>query len=162
MRLSGRTSFPQGFSLVELLAVVAIVSLLASIAFPLAELAKRRGQEEELRRALRDIRSAIDEYKRLVDSGRIERPAGASGYPPNLEVLVDGVPDAQSPMRSKIYLLRRLPRDPLAEPRVGASHSWGLRSYESSAAEPRSGSDVFDVYSTAPGTGLDGTPYKQW
>lgn len=151
-----------GFSLVELLVVVAIMSLLASIAFPFAELAKRRGQEEDLRRALREIRTAIDEYKRLVDTGRIARAAGASGYPPSLELLVDGVQDAQAPAQVRIYLLRRLPRDPFADPDVPAAQTWGLRSYASSAEEPRAGADVFDVYSKAAGNGLDGTPYRQW
>lgn len=153
----------RGFSLVELLVVVAIMSILASIGLPLAELSHRRSQEEDLRRSLREIRSAIDAYKRLVDMGRIARAADASGYPPRLQVLVDGVPDAQSPQGTMLYFLRRLPRDPLAaEAGTDAADTWGLRSYASSADDPQPGRDVFDVYSKSAGAGLDGVPYRKW
>jgi general secretion pathway protein G len=146
----------------ELLAVIAIMSVLASIAMPLAELSHKRSKEEELRRALREIRSALDAYKRMVDAGLIARPAGGSGYPPNLQVLVDGATNAQTPQGSKLYFLRRIPRDPLAEGATNAAETWGLRSYESPPDDPRPGRDVFDVYSLAPGNGLDGRPYRQW
>ena len=53
--------------------------VLAGIGMPLAELAHRRGQEEELHRSLRQIRDALDAYKHLVDIGRIASPAGGSG-----------------------------------------------------------------------------------
>lgn len=152
-----------GFTLVELLVVVAIMAVLASIGLPLAELSKRRAQEEELRRSLREIRTAIDHYKRMVDMGRIAKDAASSGYPPNLEILVDGAPDAQSPRQARIYFLRRLPRDPMAPESIGsAAETWALRSYESPTNDPRPGKDVFDVYSRAAGEGLDGTPYRQW
>ena len=151
------------FSLVELLVVIAILSILASIGLPLAELSHRRSQEEELRRALREIRSALDAYKRMVDAGLIARPAGGSGYPPTLQVLVDGEVNAQTPQASRLYFLRRIPRDPLAPDTVAdAAQTWGLRSYESPPDDPRPGRDVFDVYSRVPGTGLDGRPYRQW
>src|SRR5207253_5718295 len=104
---------------------------------PLAELSHRRSQEEDLRRSLREIRGAIDAYKRLVDTGRIMRAADASGYPPDLRVLVDGVPDAQSPQGTMLYFLRRLPRDPLApDAVVDPAATWGLRSYASSPENP--------------------------
>lgn len=152
-----------GFTLVELLVVVAIMAVLASIALPLAELSKRRGQEEELRRSLREIRTAIDQYKRMVDMGRIARDVTGSGYPPDLEILVSGAPDAQSVKQARIYFLRRLPRDPFAsEAIVSPAETWGLRSYESPPDDPRAGRDVFDVYSRAEGLGLDGTPYRRW
>jgi general secretion pathway protein G len=153
----------RGFSLIELLAVLAIMGVLASIGMPLAELAHRRAQEEELHRSLRVIRTALDAYKHLVDIGRVTSPAGSSGYPPNLSVLVDGVPDAQSPQGARIYLLRKLPRDPMAPASIAkAADTWGLRSYASPPDDPRPGADVFDVFSKATGTGLDGTPYRQW
>jgi general secretion pathway protein G len=129
----------------------------------LAELAHRRSQEEDLRRSLREIRSAIDAYKRLVDAGRIIRAADASGYPARLELLIDGVQDAQSPQGTKIYLLRRLPRDPFAAESIAdAAQTWGVRSYASSAEDPQPGRDVFDVYSRSAGIGLNGVPYRQW
>jgi general secretion pathway protein G len=153
----------RGFSLVELLVVIAIMSVLASIGLPLAELSHRRAQEEELRRALREIRAALDAYKRLVDAGLIARPAGGSGYPPSLQVLVDGEVNAQTPQASRLYFLRRLPRDPLTSDTItNAADTWGLRSYASPPDEPQPGKDVFDVYSKAAGTGLDGRPYRQW
>jgi general secretion pathway protein G len=154
---------PRGFSLIELLVVIAIMSILASIGLPLAELSHRRVQEEELRRALREIRSALDAYKRMVDAGLIARPAGGSGYPPNLQVLVDGEVNAQTPQASKLYFLRRIPQDPFTqETGANAADGWGQRSYESPPDDPKPGRDVFDVYSKAQGNGLDGRPYRQW
>lgn len=152
-----------GFSLIELLVVLAIMAVLASIGMPLAELAHRRTQEEQLRRSLLQLRAAIDTYKRLVDTGHISAQPGSSGYPPNLEVLVEGVQDLQSPGRAPIYLLRKVPRDPFAPAEIAKpAETWGLRSYASPPQEPSPGSDVFDVYSKAPGIGLDGVPYRDW
>lgn len=160
---TARKTRKRGFSLVELLVVIAIMSVLATIGFPLAELSHRRTQEEELRRALREIRSALDSYKRMVDAGLIARPAGGSGYPPTLNGLVDGEVNAQTPQASRLYFLRRLPRDPFAAESVtDAADTWGLRSYDSPPGEPKAGRDVYDVYSKAAGTGLDGRPYRQW
>ena len=159
----GAKSMNRGFSLIELLVVVAIMSVLASIGLPLAELSHRRTQEEQLRSSLREIRSALDAYKRMVDAGVIARPAGGSGYPPTLRVLVDGEANAQTPQASRLYFLRRLPRDPFAPETVtDAAETWGLRSYDSPPDDPKPGHDVFDVYSKAPGTGLDGLPYRRW
>jgi general secretion pathway protein G len=152
----------RGFSLVELLVVLAIMSVLASIGLPLAELSHQRNKEEELRRSLREIRSALDAYKRLVDQGNIQRAADASGYPPTLDVLVDGVADARSPRGTKIFLLRRLPRDPFASSETPAAQTWEPRSYASPPSDPKPGADVFDVHSRAPGIGLNGVAYREW
>ncbi len=110
----------------------------------------QRQRESELRDALRTIRTAIDAYKKAADSGRIKKEADQSGYPPDLQTLVDGVEDASSPKEGvKIYFLRRVPRDPFwpdaAQPR--RRDTWGLRSYASPPDDPQPGDDVFDVYS---------------
>jgi general secretion pathway protein G len=154
----------RGFTLIELAVTVAIVSLLASIAFPMAELASKRVKEHELHRALRDIREALDAHKRAVEDGRVIQPIEKSGYPATLKTLADGVPDAASPDRkARIYFLRGIPRDPMCvDPGLPNDETWGKRDYRSSADEPREGEQVFDVYSLASGTGLNGIPYRNW
>jgi general secretion pathway protein G len=153
----------RGFTLIELLITVAIVATLASIALPLAELAVQRSKETELRRALREIRDALDAYKRASDEGRIQRSPDQSGYPSTLAALVEGVTDAKSPTGAKIYFLRRLPPDPLhPDPKAPPERTWGLRGYESPPHEPKPGKDVFDVHSLSERAGLNGVPYHQW
>lgn len=152
-----------GFTLIEVVVTVAIVGLLAATAMPLAELAARREQESELRVALRQIRNALDAYKTAYDAKRIENKIGASGYPPSLAVLVEGVPDATNPSGRRIYFLRRVPRDPFhADDKVPADKTWGKRSYASPPQTPREGADVFDVYSLSERIGLNGVPYREW
>ena len=154
-----------GFTLIEMVVTVAIVALLAAAVVPLAEVSVQRTKEQELRLALRQIRTAIDAYKQAVDEGRVVRDVQQlSGYPPSLQILVDGVPDASSPDgTSRIYFLRRIPRDPLfPDPTQPDEATWGKRSYESSDDAPEEGDDVFDVYSLSSGTGLNGIPYRRW
>jgi general secretion pathway protein G len=152
-----------GFSLIELLVVVSIIAVLATIGLPLAELAEKRTKEETLRAGLREIRSALDAYKAASDKGHIIRRVGDSGFPPSLDVLVEGVVDAQSPRNERMYFLRRLPRDPFAQPEVGkTADTWGQRSYASPANDPQPGNDVYDVYSKSTETGMNGVPYRQW
>jgi len=136
---------------------------LASAAIPLVNLTMRREQESELRAALREIRNAIDTYKQAAADGHVEQAADAIGYPPNLQVLVDGVEDQRDPNKTRIYFLRRVPRDPLyPDSTAAAADSWGLRSYESPPDDPQPGDTVYDVYSLAPGKGLNGVPYREW
>ncbi|MDE3737305.1 general secretion pathway protein G [Metapseudomonas resinovorans] len=150
------------FSLIELVIAMAILGLLASMAAPLAETVIRRGKEQDLKIALYEIRDAIDAYKLAADAGHIEKSASSSGYPPSLQVLVDGVRDLRSIKGERIYFLRRIPRDPFADARLEPEENWGLRAYSSPADDPRPGTDVFDVYSQADGRGLNGTPYREW
>lgn len=152
----------RGFSLVELLAVVSIVGLLATIALPLTEISKQRTKEEELRRALREIRGAIDAYKRFADQGRVPTSLDSTGYPPNLAVLTEGFVDARSPVAQKIFLLRRIPRDPFVADDVPAEKTWELRSYASSASQFKAGADVYDIRSRSTKTALNGDAYKDW
>lgn len=146
----------KGFTLIELLITVTIVALLASVALPLAEVSSQRGREQDLRRSLREVREAIDAFKRASDDGVIDRPADRSGYPPTLAALVEGVADKRKPDGPKVFFLRRLPRDPLT------GEDWGLRSYASKHDDPQAGQDVYDIYSTSRGTGLNGIPYRNW
>ncbi len=146
----------RGFTLIELVVTLAIVALLASLALPLAEVTVQRNKERELRLALRQLREAIDAYKRAGDEGRIEKKVDRSGFPPTLEVLAEGVKDAKSTKDEKIYFLRRVPRDPLT------GEKWGVRSYASPADRPAAGDDVYDVFSRSGASGLNGVPYKDW
>ncbi len=114
----------------ELIVTVAIVSILASAALPLTQIARQRMKEQELRTALRQIREAIDAYKQTAEEGRVARAADASGYPPSLDALVIGVDDAKLPVKKSIYYLRSLPRDPFAPEDVPAAETWARRSYE--------------------------------
>ncbi|MBI1397109.1 MAG: general secretion pathway protein GspG [Betaproteobacteria bacterium] len=141
---------------------VAMIGILATMIVPVGELVARRAKEQQLHEALRQIRYAIDGYKKAVDDGRIEKKADASGYPPSLRILVQGVPDVKSPDHRIIYFLRRVPRDPFSPRNLDAADTWGKRSYESPPDAPAEGDDVFDVYSRADGIGLNGVPYGQW
>ena len=152
-----------GFTLIELVVAVAIVGVLAMMAVPLMEATARRQKEADLRAALRQIRGAIDAYHQAVLDKKIAAPADASGYPPDLERLAQGVTDVSSPEGRKLFFLRRLPRDPF-NPEAGltAAQTWGKRAYASPPDEPREGEDVYDVFSRSENKGLNGVAYKEW
>lgn len=151
----------QGYTFIELIVVSAIVMLLASAVMPLARVTARRQREAELRRALREIRVAIDKYKDAADSqqiGALEVKAGSEGYPADLDVLVEGVAVQNDATGRKLKFLRRIPIDPMTN-----STDWGRRSYQDEPDSTRwGGQNVFDIYSTFEGTALDGTKYRDW
>lgn len=153
----------RGFTLVELVITVAIVSVLVSMAVPVKETIVKREKERALRAALREIRGALDAYKRAADEGKVKVDVGDSGYPKSLDDLVSGTDNISTPERRKIYFLRRLPSDPMnTDATLPASRTWGKRSYASSHEEPRDEGDVFDVYSLASGRGINGIAYREW
>lgn len=151
----------RGFTLVELMVSLAVMSILAAITLPVMERVMQRERERDLRQALGQIRAALDAYKRAADEGRLAHTPPPSGYPARLEVLAEGVREAKG--GGVIYFLRRIPRDPFyPDAHTPAAQTWGLRAYASSAQAPRPGADVYDVYSRAPGIGLNGVAYRQW
>ncbi|MFY3138352.1 hypothetical protein ACOTFF_14045 [Achromobacter xylosoxidans] len=146
-----------------MLVTLALLSLLTVAALPLAESAKRRADEAELRRALVTIRGALDAYKAAYDAGRIERSVGKSGYPPDLRILVDGVDDKGIGGNGRLYFLRRIPADPFCDCEARSPEdTWETRSYDSDPETFASGEDVYDVRSTSRKEGLNGTPYNEW
>ena len=146
----------KGYTLAELVMVAALIALLSTIVLPVAKFTVKRRKESELRLALRQMRTAIDEHKRLSDQGMIPVKLGGEGYPESLDILVEGVDLVGQDRRQRF--LRRIPVDPMT-----GETEWGLRSYQD---EPDStsfgGQNVYDVYSLSDGTALDGTEYKDW
>lgn len=151
-----------GFTFVELLVVAALVAILASAVMPLAHVAIQRQKEIELRRDLRDLRTAIDHYKDAADGGQIPATsvrAGSEGYPPDLETLVNGVETAGGQNgTTMLKFLRRIPVDPMT-----GKAEWGLRAYgDKPDSKSWGGQDVYDVFSKSEGAALDGTKYADW
>lgn len=158
--LRARAGAERGYSFVELLVVSAILLVLASAVLPLTRVTMQRQREAELRRALREMRTAIDRYKDAGDLGLIgvEVEADNDGYPESLEVLVEGVEVVNDGSGRKMRFLRRIPFDPMT-----GSRDWGLRSYQDAPDSQRwSGDNVYDVYTKSTATALDGTSYREW
>jgi general secretion pathway protein G len=163
-RLAGRGSGARaanGYTFVEVLVVAVILLILASAAMPLARVTMQRQREVELRRTLREIRTAIDRYKDAADQGVIAatdlRP-GNENYPPTLEVLVEGVTKAGDATGVKLKFLRRIPVDPMT-----GKAEWGMRSYQDKPDSTSwGGQNVYDVHTKSEGTALDGTKYSEW
>ena len=150
-----------GYTFIELLIVSTMLLILASAIMPLTRVTMQRMREAELRRDLREMRTAIDKFKDAADLGLIgatDLKAGAENYPPDLDTLVEGVSAANDQTGRKLKFLRRVPRDPMTK-----STEWGLRSYQDDPDSTRwGGQDVFDVHTKSDGTALDGSKYKDW
>jgi general secretion pathway protein G len=157
------TARARGYTLIELLVVLGVLGLLASMAMPLAEMTVQREKEQELKRALWEIRDAIDAYRRAKEQGAIAAAPGSPAYPPTLAALVESPANAGTGNAGGlVHFLRRIPRDPFADPELPAEKTWGLRSYLSEAGDPKPGADVYDVHSLSDGVGLNGVPLRQW
>ena len=155
-RRCGNLRGQHGLSLVELIFTVAIVSILSMAALPLARVSIKRQKEVELRRALREMRDAIDRYKDASDRGFVEVKFGSDGYPPDMETLVKGVTQLNA-VDKKLRFLRRIPRDPMT------GSEWGMRSSQDSPdSNSFGGQNVFDVYTKSSAAALDGTKYSDW
>jgi general secretion pathway protein G len=162
-------------TLLELIVACGILAVLATVAIPLARVTVEERKETELRQDLLEMRTAIDRYKDDADKNLIQVQAGTEGYPPDLQTLVDGVqltatqgqgalvPGAQSQgaqdqSDQKVHYLRKIPTDPFT-----GDTNWGLRSAQDDPDSTQwGGQDVFDVYSRAQGTALNGTKYSDW
>ena len=148
----------RGLTLIELIVAVLLLSVLSLVALPLARVQLKRERERGLRAALREIRTAIDRYKESSDRGLIQIQLGTEGYPPKLDVLVEGVKMTNSPDGKRLKFLRRIPRDPMTN-----LTEWGLRSYQDAPDSPSTGGEnVFDVYTKSQGTAMDGSKYSEW
>ena len=156
----------KGFTLIELIVTVTIVAILASVTMPMLQMSVQRSKENDLRANLRQIREAIDAYKKAADEGRIKKSIEETGYPPNLEILVNGVLDEKDINKNKIKFLRKIPLDPMTiaadKNTEDLPNNWGLRSYASEASNPEQGADVFDVYSLSQQIGINGIAYAKW
>jgi len=153
----GRSRGCEGLSLVEILVCVAILMILAGAVMPTVKVTVKRQKELELRRDLRILRVAIDQYKQFADQGLIEKEGiDSEGYPPDLETLVKGVPQVGT--TKKLKFLRRIPVDPFTH-----DSEWGLRSYQDDPDSLSWGrQNVYDVYTLHAGVALDGTKYEDW
>jgi general secretion pathway protein G len=155
MRLEKSTG--RGFTLIELILTITILAIIVGMAIPLARNSIKRGKEQDLRYALREMRVAIDKYKDASDKQQIQTTLDGGGYPAKLRDLVDGVPQVGA-VDKKLKFLRRVPIDPMTN-----STEWGMRSYQDDPkAKSWGGQNVFDVYTKSDGTALDGTKYSEW
>lgn len=154
---------PNGFTLIELLVTLTLLSIIALTAMPLAEIASVRVKEYELRQALRQIRTALDQYKAASDAGLIPKAVGESGYPPSLDLLTAPITSTKEAVNLPLIFMRSLPRDPFnIDPTLAAASTWSPRSYVSPVDDPQPGSDVFDIHSQSSKTGLNGLRYDHW
>ena len=147
-----------GFTLLELVVTATVLLILASATVPLVKNGLRRQQELELRRSLREMRTAIDDYKKQAEQQKIKAPpAEANFYPASLEVMVEGVPATGSISR-KVRFLRRIPVDPFT-----GKAEWGMRNTADDANSTSwGGGHVYDVFSLSQATGMNGIPYRDW
>jgi general secretion pathway protein G len=125
----------RGFTLIELMVVMAIVSVLLSIALPIYQKSITRAKESVLRNNLFTLRTMIDEY--TIDKQKA---------PETLQDLV-----------SEGYL-RQVPQDPM----TGSDQTWRLTMEDTPVGGSNSSPGIFDVHSGSDSQSLEGTPYSEW
>ena len=154
-------NYKYGFTYVELIVSLALLALLASVVIPISDLASRHLKERELKQALIEIRQALDEYKLANDKNEIPfQYRTSSGYPPNLSVLI-GIPSDKD--RKVLRFIRKIPADPFSEQKnIPPEQTWGIRAFSSESNNPKSGSDVYDIYSLSTQKGSNGIMYREW
>lgn len=159
MRWFRRSS--RGFTFIEILVVTAILMVLATSALPLARASMKREREQELRRNLREVRTAIDSFKDWADRGMLaptEVSVGCENYPGSLDILVEGALLNGDATGKRKKFLRRVPIDPMT-----GTTDWGKRSYQDAPdSKVWGGQCVFDVYTKFEGKALDGSKYRDW
>ena len=159
--MSLRSNIHAGFTLIELLVALTLLALLVSAASPMLQLNAKRHKEQELKRALWQIRDAIDAYKQAVDDGQIKKSLDGNGYPSSLQILTEGVENNLDPKKRKLIFLRRIPRDQFADDdNLSNAQTWVIRSYD--GAEGEFISDVYDVSSRSNQIGINQQPYLEW
>lgn len=150
-----------------MIVTLTVLAILAGAAIPIAKTAIQRDKELELRRALREIREALDAYKKLADEKKIQVEEDSEGYPPDLETLVKGVEvqetsesgeEGGNTSKKIIRFLRRIPKDPMT-----GTAEWGLRSYQDDPDSDVWGEEnVYDIYTRSEAKALDGSRYRDW
>jgi general secretion pathway protein G len=151
----------KGFTLIELLVALTLLALLVSSAAPLLQMSAKRNKEQELKKSLWQIRDAIDAYKQAADDGQIKKSLDENGYPPSLQILVDGVENNLDPKKRKLRFMRNIPRDPFADDEsISAEDTWLKQSYAGEEGELIA--DVYDVHSRSNQVGINQQPYREW